>query len=187
MSHESRKTRYRKKRSWILYVLFFAVIGSTGLFFYPAFSKKFLREKEKSEISQTRWLYWCAGSPEAGDRPCYYVNREGLVVEGAPQLKGELFPKLYDEREGEKRIIEERLLAFVSHFYALGRFVVKNDDTLEIGWPGAMQLKVSLKDNPQEAAKNLALILEKEIGDRRDKVDYIDLRFGNRVYYKLKN
>lgn len=186
MSHESRKTRYRKKRSWIWYALFFAVIGSTGLFFYPTFSKKFLREQEKNEIAQTRWLYWCAGSPEAGDRPCYYVNRDGIIMDEAPRLKGELFPKLYDERGGEKRI-EERLIVFVNHFYAFGQFVVKTDETLEIGWPGAMQLKVSLRDNPQEVAKNLALILEKEIGDRRDKVDYIDLRFGNRVYYKLKN
>lgn len=182
----SKKIRYRKRKRWVGYALFLVLVGGVGAFFFSRLSEKFLPEQKKEGISRTRWLYWCTSSPEAGDRPCYYVNREGLIVEGAPQLKGELFPKLYDEREGEKHI-EERLLAFVNYFYALGQFVVKNDETLEIGWPGAMQLKISLKDNPQEVAKNLALILEKEIGDRRDKVDYIDLRFGNRVYYKLKN
>lgn len=103
----------------------------------------------------------------------------------APRLRGVLFPKLYDERGGEKRI-EERLLAFIRRFYDLGQFVVKNDETLEIGWPDTMRIITTLTDDPKKVAENLALILEKEIGDRRDKVDYIDLRFGNRVYYKLR-
>lgn len=164
------------------------LVGGIGVFFFSRLSEKFLQKQERKEIAQTRWLYWCPASLLELRRtsPCYYVNQGGEVVAKAPRLEGMLFPKLYDEREGEKRI-EERLLSFVNQFYQFGRFVVKNDATLEIGWPGATQLKTSLKDNPQEVAKNLALILEKEIGDRRDKVDYIDLRFGNRVYYKLKN
>ena len=186
MRSASKKIRYRKRKRWIWRVLFVALVGGIGVFFFSRFSEKFLQQQEKKEISQTRWLYWCTGSPETEDRPCHYVNRDGLIMDEAPQLKGALFPKLYDERKGEKRI-EEHLLAFVNQFYQFGRFVVKNDATLEIGWPGAMQLKTSLKDDPQEVAQNLALILEKEIGDRRDEVDYIDLRFGNRVYYKLKN
>ena len=107
------------------------------------------------------------------------------MVAEAPRLEGMLFPKLYDERKGEKRI-EEGLLGFVRHFYDFGQFVVKNDETLEIGWPGAMHIKISLRDDQKKVAETLALILEKEIGDRRNEVDYIDLRFGNRVYYKFR-
>lgn len=183
--HASKKIRYRRRKPWIWYILFLAAIGGIGFAFYPAVQEKFFREQEKNEITQTRWLYWCAESPEAIESPCYYVNQNGEAAAEAPRLRGTLFPKLYDEREGEKRI-EERLLAFIRRFYDLGQFVVKNDETLEIGWPGAMRVKTSLKDNPKKVAENLALILEKEIGDRRDEVDYIDFRFGNRVYYKFR-
>lgn len=168
------------------YILFVVAIGVLGIVFYVSVQKNFFREQEKNEIAQTRWLYWCAGSPkEADDRLCYYVNQDGLVVDEAPHLRGNLFPKLYDKREGEKRI-EERLLAFIRRFYDFGQFVVINDETLEIGWLDTMRIKTTLKDDPKKVAENLALILEKEIGVRRDEVDYIDLRFGNRVYYKFR-
>lgn len=197
MNHESRKTRYRRRKPLIGYILFVAAIGGIGLAFYLSVQKNFFKEQKEDEIAQTRWLYWCAGIPEeAHDRLCYYVNSDGIVVDEAPRLRGNLFPKLYDERTttplyqerewGGKKILEESLLAFVNQFYQFGQFVVKNDETLEIGWPDAMQIKTTLKDDPKKVAENLALILEKEIGDRRDEVDYIDLRFGNRVYYKFR-
>lgn len=184
MNHESRKIRHRRHKSWILYILFFAMIGGMGFVFYPAFQKKFFFVLEK--ISLTRWLYWCAGGPDAEDRSCYYVNRDGILMDEAPRLRGNLFPKIYDERAPASSFIEERLLAFIRRFYDLGQFVVKSDETLEIGWPGTMHIITTLRDDPKKVAENLALILEKEIGDRRDEVDYIDLRFGNRVYYKLR-
>lgn len=202
MDSKSKKIRYRKRKRWALIILCAALIGGIALFFFSLLSEKFFREQEKKEISQTRWLYWCPASPHIiseelrgsslkdtpelrGTSPCYYVNQNGEIATEAPRLKGTLFPKLYDEREGEKRI-EEHLLAFVRHFYNFGQFVVENDETLEIGWPDTMRIITTLKDDPKKVAENLALILEKEIGDRRDEVDYIDLRFGNRVYYKFR-
>lgn len=191
MNHESRKTRYRRRKPWMWSILFIAAIGGIGLVFYPVVQKKFLRERGKSELSQTRWLYWCpAPSHEVvlhGTSPCHYVNQSGEVVTEAPRLQGTLFPKLYDERAtAPSVIIEERLLAFIRRFYDFGQFIVKNDETIEIGWHGTMRIKTTLKDDPKKVAENLALILEKEIGDRRDDVDYIDLRFGNRAYYTFR-
>lgn len=159
-------------------LLFVIALGALGLVFYPVVHKKFFQKKEKEELSQARWLYWCA---DQETNPCFYVARDGSSLGEAPYLFGALFPKFYGSREALMAA-----LPFVSRFYEFGKFIANNDDTLEIGWPNAMQLKISLKDNPEEIAKNFALILEKEIGDRRDKVDYIDLRFGNRVYYKFR-
>lgn len=187
-----------------------AVSGVIGVFIMRPWEAWMNTHATHHAASQERWLYWCptslnlpaealpvrqAGSAQAWLRrisSCYYVNREGVVVAEAPWLEGKLMAKLFDERAGEEKrrnqrgvkTIEESILAFVSRFYEFGQFVVKNDDTLEIGWPDKMQIKVSLQDNPEEVAANLALILEKEIGERRDEVEYIDLRFGNRVYLK---
>jgi hypothetical protein len=48
-------------------------------------------------------------------------------------------------------------------------------------------LKVSHEEDPQTLAKNLLLILSTEaLKDKRGDLEYVDLRFGNRVYYKFK-
>lgn len=179
-------TKNTRRRKWL--ALLFITISSAGLLIFLITQKTIFQKQERKEISQERWLYWCKQNQEIENQLCYYVNRDGAVITEAPRMRGNLFPKLYDERNagGDKKIIEENLLAFVKRFYDFGQFVVKNDETLEIGWPGAMRVTISLKDNPERVAENLALILEKEIGDRRNEVDYIDLRFGNRVYYKFR-
>ena len=196
----SKKIRYRKRKWWTGYALSLVLTCGVGAFFFFLLSERFLpkSEQQKEHISQARWLYWCPPTFASGElretSPCYYVNREGLVVAKAPRLEGKLFAKLYDEQEsktdenvrGGNQGIEESTLAYVKQFYEFGQFIIKNKDTLEIGWPDAMRVIASLNDNPVTVAENLALILEKEIGDRRDEVDYIDLRFGNRVYYKFR-
>lgn len=49
-------------------------------------------------------------------------------------------------------------------------------------------LKITVGQDPQVLAKNLALILNSEaIIGKQDQLEYVDLRFGNRVYYKFKN
>lgn len=49
-------------------------------------------------------------------------------------------------------------------------------------------LKISNGQDPQVLVKNLALILNSEaIVGKLDQLEYVDLRFGNRVYYKFKN
>ncbi len=190
--YESSITKTKRKRRWLWYWLLVMMIGSVAFFTYPRILDRFLQREEEKKLSQERWLYWCPTSFQlSATSSCHYMNRDGMVVAEAPRLEGKLFPKLYDERETPPIIsppyqAPQDLLSFVREFYDLGQFVLKNDDTLEIGWPGAMQIKVSLKDNHEHIAANLALILEKEIGERRDEVDYIDLRFGNRVYYKYE-
>ena len=175
----------RRRKKYKLYsFLAFGIVAAGSTFFYVHFFYNQLSQ-EPIALRNEKWLYWCQSGPETKSQQCYYVNQEGFMVAEAPRLEGMLFPKLYDERKGEKRI-EEGLLGFVRHFYDFGQFVVKNDETLEIGWPGAMHIKISLRDDQKKVAETLALILEKEIGDRRNEVDYIDLRFGNRVYYKFR-
>ncbi len=48
-------------------------------------------------------------------------------------------------------------------------------------------LKVSYGADAGTLVKNLQLVLQSDVlQGKRDKIEYIDLRFGNRVYYKLK-
>ena len=41
--------------------------------------------------------------------------------------------------------------------------------------------------DPEAAYKNLELALEREIKDKIASLDYIDLRFGNRIFYKFRD
>ena len=47
-------------------------------------------------------------------------------------------------------------------------------------------IKASFGSQPMTLARNLDLVLASDaLRDKHDKIEYIDLRFGNRVYYKL--
>ena len=177
------KKQYGKRKRLIWFLSIFIMVGGVGLFAASIAQKMFFQKQIKREVSRERWLYWCP-TPLFEPReinPCFYVSRDGAVLGEAPRLSGTLFPKFYGTRE-----MLMAALPFVEHFYALGKFVMTDKNTLEIGWPDAMRIKVLLKDDPEKIAANLALIEEKGIDERRDEVEYIDLRFGNRVYYKIR-
>ena len=174
-----RAFRVKKKRNLLLVLsLILIIAGGIVVTFILRERKNIFGNKEAVSLSQERWLYWCDSQETV---PCFYVARDGSLMGEAPRLSGTVFPKFYGNREALAAA-----LPFVQRFYAFGKFVITDNNTLEVGWPGTMQIKLSLKDNPERIAENLALILEKEIGERKDEVDYIDLRLGNRVYYKWK-
>ena len=42
------------------------------------------------------------------------------------------------------------------------------------------------KMNPDQTFGNLELVLDQDIKEKRPNLDYIDLRFGKKVFYMLK-
>ena len=64
--------------------------------------------------------------------------------------------------------------------------LAENDD-FNIQVAQGFYLKASYGENPDTLAKNLQLILSADaLKGKTDMIEYVDLRFGNRVYYKLK-
>ncbi len=135
-------------------------------------------------------------SPNRGE--CYYIDKEGVIFEEAPQTSGTLILAIKDfsEREIEigKNVIEKEFMAELIDLknYLPGQlgfkvldFTIESDVLKDLkvntneGWyilfDGLRDLKSQLEA--------LRLVLEEKIEERKD-LEYIDVRIENRVYYK---
>lgn len=64
---------------------------------------------------------------------------------------------------------------------------VENEQDVSVSLASGMSIKTSFGQDAPSLTQNLRLILNsEELRDKQDQIEYIDLRFGNRVYYKLK-
>ncbi|KKT28001.1 MAG: hypothetical protein UW15_C0039G0006 [Parcubacteria group bacterium GW2011_GWC1_44_10] len=90
-------------------------------------------------------------------------------------------------------MVENGMIQFLNIFFgalksieaAPWRVAIANKDikiTLKEGW----HILLSLNVPAEESAANLKLLLDKKIGKQRSKLEYIDLRFLDKAFYKLR-
>lgn len=125
---------------------------------------------------------------------CFYVDKNGILYETAPFFSDSPIPTLEIEKKiriGEELISKtetEFLIEFGKEIQSSGFSMqkIKIDKDLEIftseGWK---LIFIFGKKNPKDLAHNLLLLFERKIKDRT-KLEYIDMRFPNKAYYKLK-
>lgn len=143
---------------------------------------------------RTTYAQWCVRGLN-----CYAVDDRGYVfaryIPFVDALPATAYV-FYGSSEAEKNIIGQ--LAIPEHFknlivllellrkegYLPGAVEIIGGDvhiTLE-----AFMIKVSFGQDPEQLMKNLQLILSSEpLKSKKNQIEYIDLRFDNRVYYKL--
>lgn len=64
---------------------------------------------------------------------------------------------------------------------------VVDESDVDIELLGGMYIKVSLNITPEETISALATVLSSDaLKDKQGEIEYIDVRFGNRVYYKFQ-
>jgi hypothetical protein len=88
----------------------------------------------------------------------------------------------------------EKLFEFVKNISVLGfgitEFRVRSEGIMEAVFPGGQRLIFGNDTDLVAAVANLQAVLDDPVlgaSNLFTKMDYIDLRFGNKVYYKLKN
>lgn len=131
---------------------------------------------------------------------CVYIDKTGFAFERAPTSVGSLIKKI--------KIDEAKLV--------LASYAVESDlmnDILRLSGRVEDQIKSSVvsyelfsqiprevrmtvaegftlylnrDDDIENALRVLKLVLDEEIKDRRSELDYVDLRFGNKVFYKFR-
>lgn len=107
-----------------------------------------------------------------------YIFRGGLV---ATSTIGTFFSE--NHLPGMKATLEQLT---ASNFHAVGA-TVDSDSDFSIAFSEGYYVKASQGTDALTLVKNLQLILgSADLRDRENDIEYIDLRFGNRVYYKLK-
>ncbi len=134
------------------------------------------------------------------NRTCGYMDKTGFIYEEAPVSTGALIMTVETD-EQEVHIPSQAFdPAFVqkldSFVLLLGEKTGEDVETFLFSkeFPGEVRVRtrhgfllyLDRDDDFGKVISILRVFLEKEIGDKRGRLEYIDLRFGNKVFYKLQ-
>lgn len=144
---------------------------------------------------------WCRDQSKLVKAPsdCYLVDGGGFIFAVAPETSGQVYFEFVSKLEGEplrQNFLEpgyfSRLSKFIESVKSLGvkpiRFVIRPDSDYELEleqgeaiiWGRAQDLE-KIFENLQ-AVFTEKVILPDSLGDLG--LDYIDLRFGNKIFFK---
>lgn len=143
------------------------------------------------------WGVLCHGEPEK----CFWIDRNGTAFDNAPEFSGVIVPKIHDNRIQEYRLharyLSDNLMRLIAYFNERAvssnhlqsvQFIIDaKDATLRVRTRLGWDILLIESSDPEQAYKNLSLALNGEIKDRVQELEYIDLRFGNRIFYKFRN
>jgi cell division septal protein FtsQ len=136
---------------------------------------------------------WCGS---VGD--CYVLDETGFLFAAAsttaPLAESYIF---YGGIQGNplgQEYIPARFPGAVALLRYLGQaglrpkeFKISGDKDFSIGFAEGFQAYASFGQDPADLTANLKLVLaSKPLIEKRDELSYVDLRFGDRVYYKFK-
>ncbi len=140
--------------------------------------------KERSPVA-----VWCKRMNEEG---CFLLDKEGVVFQEAETINNDLL-RVIKEKDYSKgdRIVQERVL---SNFFLIDEsfkemgigivgFYITSGSSIELltkeGWSAYFSER-RIKDG----IKDLEVVMEELRKKERKKLDYVDLRFDGRVFYK---
>ena len=167
---------------------------------------------EKSVSGETSSIESDTVATTKGD-VCYFVDSRGVIFEEAPHFSGPVYFTLYGKptganvRPGNKSIFPKgfsvlspeefnQLVALKDNLNGLGikvasvtlkedgdrEFLVQNG--VRILWSKAQSVDTSLQN--LSAAFEAGIFGEKDLIRENSRLDYLDLRFGKKVFYKFK-
>ncbi len=132
---------------------------------------------------------------------CFWIDRAGVAFEPAPDgFSGAIVPKITDERERSVVLLERqlspemmRLITFFNEkassdtrIQSVEFTIASADDTVRIKTRAGWELLVLEKADPEYIWKNLNTALAGDVKDNISRLEYIDLRFGNKIFYKSR-
>ena len=130
---------------------------------------------------------------------CLYLDTHGVAYEDLSDIQGWLLPVVY--AAGTKVIGEEAVSPSAIEFYESAEgslrgvgaemlwvsFSTSSPAEMRLGLAEGWNILVTASRPVEEWTKVLAVVLEKEVAGRRSELEYVDLRFGNRVFYKYRS
>ena len=146
---------------------------------------------------------WCLASRDLakpdGPDGCFYFDKKGVIFVQAPKSFGSLMIGIRDERDTEasvgNAVLSSAQVAFAGaaqglvsrNFpFSIRTFVITRDGEYEILTSEGWRVLLDKSAEAEYQLSNLKYVLDEEIETRRQELEYVDLRLGNRVYYKYK-
>lgn len=163
-------------------------------------TKRFPHTLSVSYTKRTFFALLCNDAAKIDIHSCGYVDRTGFVYEDAPEASGSLILKIHSDlatvKVGTPAIDEatiKQMMLFGEDMQRIAglrltayELTSQAPDELRVHVADGFTLIVKKEDNPETVLKILRTVLDQEIKDRRSKLDYIDLRLGNKVFFKLR-
>lgn len=168
-----------------------------------AVTKEYPKTLKISLTERKLWGIACgnATTTSLGEPRCVYLDTTGFAYEPAPDSSGMLITKVITDggkiRVGAQLLVPE-LVEKLDHFAgALRRETGLDLVSYDLSQPLSQEfqartsagftLSVNREDDLAEVAKILKRVLDEEVKTRRSQLEYVDLRFGNKVFYKLRS
>lgn len=149
---------------------------------------------------RTPFALWCSGalSSDSGTNDCYVMDDSGFVFapavspfSGSMVFGGGL--SLSSSPIGETYLPTHlaNVLLLLERFrqaaFAPESVFAENEQDFSVQFKEGFELRASWGDYANVLVRNLQLALSSEpLRGKESKLEYIDLRFGNRVYYKIR-
>lgn len=170
-------------------------------------------DKLKLTIEERKfWGIFCASSnisakinslPAVQDpeEKCAFVDKTGFAYDEAPPSRGYVIVKIrrdspdfeipsqvLDTALFQKLIDLEKKLNSILDAHALQYTLFsKTPEEVRIKLNEGFEIYFNLEEDLEKSLKVLETVLREEIKDRRPELEYIDLRFGNKVFYKMRS
>lgn len=168
-------------------------ILNTSLMFKSVSIDKIFPQKISLNIETRKpEALWCK------NESCAFVDPGGFIFAPAPDFSGPIFLKFSDERpaapEMGKNMLSpdefKNLITFKNLLAGRGinirKINLKEDGVFEFYSSEGWYLILKGENEPVSSLNNLELILDSAVKNQRPDLEYIDLRFGKKVFYKLK-
>jgi hypothetical protein len=169
---------------------------------FPQKISVFLEERKPESL-------WCVSSfpPAAGQNAtstdpsevfCAFTDENGFIFQPAPLFSGAIFPLFYDERLMLAAIGKEmlpsaefrKLYSFAEILEKNGievaKIILKDGEEYEVYLKERWYIKLNAKNEADISFNNLGLILDETIKEKRPTLEYVDLRSGNKIFFKYK-
>lgn len=146
---------------------------------------------------RTIWAVYCG--KEGEDERCAFLDREGVAFREAPVVEGSLILTFQSDREPPRlgaTVIRREEAATFERF--LGAFneagIASAGFSLNANAPKDAWLKakegfyviVAKNSDPTSTASVVKTVLEKEVREKRSALEYLDARFGTKVFVKYR-
>ncbi len=142
------------------------------------------------------WGIYCQKQEIIG--PCVYIDRLGVAYEELDAFSGSLAPVIHAPEAPQlgaavvspalRELYErsEEALAGISAKLVSLEIATATPRDLKLALAEGWHLLVPRDSDPQQWVSVFKTVLDQEIGSRRSKLEYVDLRFGSKVFYKYR-
>ena len=167
---------------------------------HAAAVKTFPDKLDVTITERTLWGVFCTGSESSSTPVCGYIDAGGIVYEQAPEPRGSLLVVIRSDGEGDavpRQAVDAGVMAEIRAIrdglssaagVTVVNFELRSRVPSEIrATAGAgFTLIFRREDDVSATLRVLKRVLDEEIKKRQSGLDYIDLRFGNKVFYKMR-